>query len=102
MAECRRRDKRAEADSLGDRGESGERGPRVECRSLRADDRCVVIGAEEAFEPVALGEPSEAHPILPGDAFLPLDHQANAHTQATAAMAVGSVTGRLQTKRSQT
>jgi hypothetical protein len=92
----RGRDHRAEADAARERCESGERRPGVERVGLGADDRGVVVGAEEPLEPVALDEPGEAHPVVPGHALLPLDHQIEPHS------ASGSVTGALQTKRSQT
>ena len=79
MPEGRRRDERAEADSLRDRREPGERRPGIERVGVGSDDRRVVVGAEEALEPVLFGEAGQAHPVVPGDALLPLDHQTDAH-----------------------
>ncbi len=100
VAERRGRDHRAEADPLRDRREPGERRPRVVRVRVRPDDRRVVVGAEEALEPVLLGEASETHPVVPGDALLPFDHQADARIRP--AISSGSVTGARQTNRSQT
>ena len=90
MPERRRRDERAEPDPLGDRCEPGERRPRVEGVGVGPDDRRVVIGAEEPLEPVVLGERREAHPVVPGDALLALDHQTDAQSDRHL---LGSVTG---------
>ena len=81
------------------RREPGKRGPRIVCVRVSADDRRVVVGAEEAFEPVLLGQACEAHPVVPRDAFLAFDHQTETHQTATSS---GSVTGARQAKRSQT
>ena len=99
VAEGRRRDHRAEADPLRERREPGERRPRVVGVGVRPDDRRVVVGAEEALEPVLLREAREAHPVVPGHALLALDHQAEPHALSTSS---GSVTGARQAKRSQT
>ena len=90
---------RPEADPLRDRGEPGERRPGVVRGGVGPDDRRVVVGAEEPLEPVLLGEAGEAHPVVPGDALLPLDHEADPHQAATSS---GSVIGARQAKRSQT
>ena len=74
------RDHRAEPDPLGDRREPGERRPGVErAGRVAADDRAVVVGAEEPVEAGCLGGVRERDPLLPGDALLALDHQADAH-----------------------
>ena len=87
MPERRRRDERAESNPLRDRSQPGERRPRVERACLRANDRRVVIGAKESLETVVFDEPSETHPVLPGDALLPLDHQACDRTDRRAVQA---------------
>ncbi len=102
VAEGRRRHERAEPDSVRHRGEPRECRPGVERSGLRADDGRVVIRSEEPFETMLLGEACQPHPVVPGDTFLPFDHQAHAHAQTMAARAVGSMTGLWHTKRSQT
>ena len=99
MAERRGRDHRAEADPLRDCREPGERGPRIVGVGVAADDRRVVVGTEETFQPVLLGQAREAHPVVPRDAFLALDHETETHQTATSC---GSVTGARHAKRSQT
>ena len=99
MPEGRRRDHRAEPDTTRDRRQAGKRRPRVVSIGVRPDDRRVVIRAEEPLEPVLLGHPREAHPVVPGDTLLTLDHQADPHETTTSS---GRVTGARQTKRSQT
>ncbi len=99
MPERRGRDHRPEADPLRDRGEPGERRPGVVGGGVGTDDRRVVVGAEEALEPVLLGEAGETHPVVPGDALLPLDHETDPHQATTSS---GSVIGARQAKRSQT
>ena len=89
VPESRRRDERAEANTLRDRREPGERRPGIERVGVGANDRRVVIGAEEALEPMLLREAGQAHPVVPGDALLPLDHQTDAHQPDSS----GSVTG---------
>ena len=83
-------------DALGQWRQAGEGRPRIERVGVRADDRRVVVGAEQPLEPVLLGEPREPHPVVPGDAFLALDHETGPHRCS------GSVAGALQTNRSQT
>ncbi len=80
-------------------GESGERGPGVEGNRVGADDRRVVVGAEEALEAVLLRESRKAHPVVPGHALLAFDHQGDSHHTATSS---GSVTGARQANRSHT
>ena len=99
VPERRGRDHRAEPDPVGDRREPGERRPRVVGVGVGPDDRRVVVGAEEALQPVLLGQAGETHPVVPRDALLPFDHQAEPHQTATSS---GSVTGARQTNRSQT
>ena len=99
VPERRGRDHRAEPDAVGDRREPGERRPGVVGIGVGPDDRRVVIGAEESLEPVFLGEARETHPVVPRDALLPFDHQADPHQTATSC---GSVTGARQTNRSHT
>src|SRR5262249_23031277 len=54
--------------------------PRVERpRVAAAHDREVVVGAEEPFEPAVLARAREREPLLPRDALLALDHEADAH-----------------------
>ena len=79
MPERRGRDERAEADPLRDRRERRERRPGIEGVRVGPDDRRVVIRPEEPLEAVLLGQVGKAHPVVPGDAFLALDHQADAH-----------------------
>ena len=99
MPERHGRHHRAEPDALGDRGQAGQRRPRVVRVRIGPDDRRVVIRPEEAVEPVLLAEPGEPDPVLPGHALLPLDHQADLHADSTSS---GRVTGARQAKRSQT
>ena len=49
-----------------------------------AQDREVVVGAEEALEADALGRAAERPPLLPGDSLLPFDHQGDAHGRSVA------------------
>src|SRR5439155_23450317 len=44
-----------------------------------APERRVVVGAEQALEPRLLAGSGEGPPVVPGDALLALDHQADAH-----------------------
>ena len=74
------RDQCAEPDPRRHRGEAGERCPRIErARGLPTDDRAVVVGAEQPVEVRLLGRAGQRDPLLPGDALLPFDHQADAH-----------------------
>src|SRR3954467_12778763 len=80
MAEAGRRDHRAEADPVRDRGERVDRGPRVERAAVvPALNREIVIGAEEALEAGALGGAGKGGPVAPRHVLLPLDHQADTH-----------------------
>ncbi len=75
-----RRDERAEPDPLRPRRERRDRRPRVERAGLAAaDDREVVVGAEQPLEARRLAGLGEREPVLPGDPFLALDHEADAH-----------------------
>ena len=77
-----RRDHRPEPDPLGHRGERGQRRPGVErARGRAAEDGEVVVGAEQPLEADALGGAGERAPLLPGDALLSLDHQAETHSR---------------------
>src|SRR5262249_32922804 len=44
-----------------------------------AESREVVVGPEEAFEPVALARRRQREPLVPAHVLLTLDHQADAH-----------------------
>ena len=99
MPEGRRRDHRPEPDATRDRGEAGKRRPGIVGVGVGPDDRGVVVRPEEPLEPVLLGHPGEAHPVVPGDTLLALDHQADPHVTTTSS---GRVMGARQTKRSQT
>jgi hypothetical protein len=69
---------RAEPDPLRHGGESRERGPRVERTTFtRPIERQVVIRAEQPVEASSLTHASEVDPLLPGDALLAFDHQAD-------------------------
>src|SRR5262249_5647882 len=48
-------------------------------RGLAAEDRAVVVGAEERVEPCVLGGGGERPPLLPLDPFLAFEHQADLH-----------------------
>ena len=65
VAEGRRRDERAEADALRERGEPRERRPGVVRVGVGPDDRRVVVGAEEPLEAVLLGQAARAAPSRP-------------------------------------
>ena len=101
MAEGRRRDERAEPDPLGDGRQPGEGRPGIERVGVPADDRRVVIGAEEAFEPVPLGEPPRGVPSRPRSRPPVPRSSGRRACQAVTRSAAGSVTGLWQTKRSQ-
>src|SRR5207248_48755 len=53
--------------------------PGVEGAAGGAPERRVVVGAEQALEPRLLAGSGEGPPVVPGDALLALDHQADAH-----------------------
>ena len=79
-AERDRGDHRAESQPFRSRGERGERRPGVErAGRVAAHDRAVVVGAEEAVEAGGFGGGREREPLLPLDALLALEHQADAH-----------------------
>ena len=80
QAERRGRDERPEAQRRRARGEARERRPGV-VRDVPGLVRLrdVVVGAEERVDPVLLAGVGEVAPLLPGDAFLALDHQGDAH-----------------------
>ena len=77
-----RRHERAEADALGTRGKGGEGHPGVHrTGGVATQDRAVVIGAEHAVEPCGLGGERQREELLPGDALLAFEHEADAHRQ---------------------
>src|SRR4029077_7172287 len=79
--EGRRRDHRAQPDPFRHGGEPGECRPGVERAAAgQVEDRLVVVGAEETLETVLLAGAGERNPVVPGDALLALDHQADAHS----------------------
>src|SRR5207302_3315024 len=41
----------------------------------------VMVGSEQCLEPALLARLCQSEPLLPGDALLALDHQADPHTQ---------------------
>ena len=83
MPERDRRDERAEPDPLGPHSQSRQRRDCVERRSLApADDGEIVVGAEQPLEPAPLARIGERQPLVPRDALLPLDHQAQPHRSA--------------------
>ena len=75
------RDHRPEPDPLGHAPRAPARVAQAssEPAGLAAHDRAVVVGAEEPVEAGVLGRAREREPLLPGDALLALDHQADAH-----------------------
>ena len=80
MPEGDRRDERAEPDPLGRDSQGRQRREGVERRSLApTDDGEIVVGAEQPLEPAPLARVGEREPLVPGDALLPLDHQAKPH-----------------------
>jgi hypothetical protein len=80
MPEGRGGDERSQFDPIGERGESGERAPRVErstlCSSLHRE---VMIGSEQPFEATLFAGSRQPHPLVPGDVFLAFDHQTQPH-----------------------
>ena len=82
VAEGRGRDQRAEPQRGGLRGERDERAPGVERAAVRLPvERLVVVRAEEGLEAGGLGGGRQAAPLIPRDAVLALDHQADAHAR---------------------
>ena len=80
MPERDRRDERSEPDALGSGRQSGERRPGIQrAPLLSAESGQVVVGAEEPLEAALLAGGGKGEPVLPLDAFLSLDHQADAH-----------------------
>ena len=79
MAEGRGGDHRAEPDALRQGGEPGKRRPGVQRASSLGEERQVVVGSEQPFEPVLLASAGQRNPLIPADALLPLDHQADTH-----------------------
>ena len=66
VAEGDRRDERPEAEPLRERGQAGDRRPRVVRGALvREREREVVVGAEERFDPGALARLARARPTAP-------------------------------------
>ena len=80
QAEGRGGDERAEAQRRGACREGGDRRPRV-VRDVvgLVSLRDVVIRAEERVDAVLLARVRERAPVLPGHAFLPLDHEREPH-----------------------
>ncbi len=75
MAEGDGGDERAELERRRPRGEPRDRGPGVEHRPALVESGDVVVGAKQCLDAVGLAGLRERDPVVPGDAFLSLDHQ---------------------------
>jgi hypothetical protein len=83
VVERDRRDHRAEADAPGAHRHRGERRPRLERGTSRvAEEPGEMVRSTERLVAHVLGGLHQPEPPLPGEPFLPFDHDADAHDVA--------------------